>query len=337
MYLSIVVPCLNEARGLQRLHDALVVSLAAHAPDYEVLLVDDGSTDGTLHEARRLAAMNPRFRYVSLSRNFGKESAMLCGLRHARGQRVAIMDADLQHPPELLGRMLALLDSGYDQVVARRSREGEPRWRTALSRGYYRIASRLADVRLQDGVGDFRVLSRRAVDAVLSLPEYNRFSKGLFAWIGFNTACVSFRNVPRATGRTKWGLRALVNYGIDGLISFNDRPLRLSIYLGSLVALLAGLYVAFVVVNTLLDGVDVPGYATLLGGAVGLGGLQLLFLGVLGEYLGKVYFEAKRRPHYLVEEVGPEFRPDAVDRRLRPVVLPSRCAPVELAAADLAS
>ncbi|MGI8306728.1 glycosyltransferase family 2 protein [Saccharopolyspora hattusasensis] len=318
MYLSMVVPCFNEERGLQRLHDALVAALSGRVRDYEVILVDDGSTDRTLREARRLSALNPRFRYVSLSRNFGKEAAMLCGLRHARGRRVALLDADLQHPPLLLRRMLDLLDSGYDQVVARRSRDGEGRFRSTLSKVYYGVCGRLVDVRLQDGVGDFRVLSRRAVDAVLSLPEYHRFSKGLFAWIGFDTAYVSFRNVPRGGGGSRWTFGALVNYGIDGLTSFNSRPLRLSIYLGVLVALLAGAYVLFVVVNTIVDGVHVPGYATLLAGVVGLGGLQLLFLGVLGEYLGKSYFEAKRRPHYLVKESSPEFHPQARERRLHP-------------------
>ncbi|MEU5851222.1 glycosyltransferase family 2 protein [Saccharopolyspora shandongensis] len=318
MYLSMVVPCFNEEHGLQRLHDALVAALSGRVRDYEVILVDDGSTDRTLREARRLAALNPRFRYVSLSRNFGKEAAMLCGLRHARGGRVALLDADLQHPPRLLRRMLALLDSGYDQVVARRGRDGENRVRSALSKMYYWACRRLVDVRLQDGVGDFRVLSRRAVDAVLSLPEYHRFSKGLFAWIGFDTAYVSFRNVPRGGGGSRWTFGALVNYGIDGLTSFNSRPLRLSIYLGVLVALLAGGYVLFVVANTIVDGVHVPGYATLLAGVLGLGGVQLLFLGVLGEYLGKSYFEAKRRPHYLVKESSPEFHPQARALRLRP-------------------
>jgi polyisoprenyl-phosphate glycosyltransferase len=286
------------------LYDALLAVLPDVATDYEVILVDDGSSDRTLREARRLAASDPGWRYVSLSRNFGKESAILAGLQCARGHRVAIMDADLQHPPWLLEQMLPLLESGYDQVVARRSRDGERLARSVLSKLYYWGINKLSDVRLQDGVGDFRLLSRRAVDALLSLREYNRFSKGLFAWIGFDTASVSYRNVVREVGDSKWTLGKLVNYGIDGLISFNNKPLRLSIYLGLLVTLLAFLYVAFVIVNTLVDGVHVPGYATLMVGIVGLGGLNMLFLGVIGEYLGKIYFESKRRPHFLVKEMS---------------------------------
>lgn len=303
MYLSLVVPCFNEEHGLQRFHDALVAALPERARDYEVILVDDGSTDRTLHEARRLAAANPRLRYVSLSRNFGKEPAMLCGLRHARGDRVALLDADLQHPPELLRRMLRLLDSGYDQVVACRSRSGERRWRSLPARAYYRAARRFAGVRMPDGAGDFRVLSRRAVDAVLSLPEHHRFSKGLFAWIGFDTAHVSFRDAPRRSGRSKWTFGALVDHGIDGLASFNAKPLRISLYLGALVACAAGLRLTGATVKTIVDGSRAPVGGVLL---AGMGGLQLCFLGVLGEYLGRSYSEAKRRPHYLVKELSPD-------------------------------
>ena len=309
MFLSIVIPCFNEERGLPRLRAALGSVLPGIAPDCEVILVDDGSADRTLEEIRRWSAVDSRVRYFSLSRNFGKESAVLAGLRHARGDRIAIMDADLQHPPELLTRMLPLLESGYDQVVARRDRRGEPVLRSALSRLYYRILNRLAEVNVQDGAGDFRVLSRRAVDAVLSLRECNRFSKGLFSWIGFDTAAVTFRNVARQTGNSKWSLGKLVNYGIDGLLSFNNKPLRWSIYLGLLVAMLSCAYVVYVVVATLSSGVRVPGYATLVAGVVGLGGLQLLFLGVLGEYLGRIYLEVKQRPHFFVKETGPELLP----------------------------
>lgn len=302
MDLSIVVPCWNEERALSRLHDALVAVLPGVAADYEVILVDDGSTDRTLSEARKLAVSNSRFRYVSLSRHFGKESALLAGLRHARGRRVAIMDADLQHPPVLLQQMFPLMDRGYDQVVARRSREGEPWLRVLTAKLYYRAVSRLAEVRLEDGVGDFRLLSRRAVQGLLSLSERNRFSKGLFAWIGFETASISYRNVRRDAGRSKWTFAALVNYGMDGLVSFNTRPLRLSIYLGVLGTVLSLGYLAAVVVGKVIHGAAVPGYATLLATVGGLGGLNMLFLGLVGEYLGRIYAESKQRPHFLVKE-----------------------------------
>jgi polyisoprenyl-phosphate glycosyltransferase len=304
MDLSVVIPCWNEEGALPRLHDALVAILPAITATYEVILVDDGSTDRTLPEARMLAAANPRFRYVSLSRNFGKESAILAGLRHAHGRRVAIMDADLQHPPVLLKQMITLIDRGYDQVIACRSRDGEPWWRVLMAKLYYSAISRLSEVRVRDGVGDFRLLSRRAVEALLCLPERNRFSKGLFAWIGYETASISYRNVQRGVGRSKWTFGALLNYGLDGLISFNTKPLRLSLYLGVVGTILAFGYVATVVVGIVAHGVAVPGYATLLAGVVGLGGLNLFFLGVIGEYLGRIYAESKQRPHFLVKEHG---------------------------------
>jgi polyisoprenyl-phosphate glycosyltransferase len=313
MRLSVVVPCFNEEHGLARLHEVLAEVLPAVAPDFEVLLVDDGSTDRTLAGMRELAAADPHVRYVALSRNFGKEAAMLAGLTQAKGDVVAIMDADLQHPPQLLGRMIDLLGAGYDQVVARRDRKGEGRLRSISSKVYYKMMNRLVDVKLRDGEGDFRLLTRRAVDALLSLGEYNRFSKGLFAWVGFDTAVIDYENVRRQTGSSKWTFGKLLNYGIDGVVSFNNRPLRLAIHLGLLVTILAFGYAGYVVVDVLASGVDAPGYATLMVGIAGIGGLQLLFLGVMGEYVGRIYYESKRRPHFLVKETsGPVDPPVAV-------------------------
>jgi len=302
MRLSVVIPCFNEERGLTELHDVLLRVLPEVTEEFEVILVDDGSTDGTLRELRLLAERDPRFTFLALSRNFGKEAAMLAGLSQATGDHVAIMDADLQHPPELLGQMVALLSGGYDQVVARRTRAGEPLLRKLISKLYYRMINKVVDVELEDGVGDFRVLTRRAVQALLSLGEYNRFSKGLFAWIGFDTAVVDYENVLRQAGNSTWTLRKLFNYGIDGVVSFNNRPLRLAIYLGGLVTFLSFCYAVFIVVQAVSDGIFVPGYVTLMCGILGLGGLQLLFLGVIGEYLGRIYYESKRRPHFLVKE-----------------------------------
>ncbi len=304
MDLSIVVPCFNERASLDGLRDSLVATLSDLCEDYEVILVDDGSSDGTLAEARRISSETPGFRFIGLSRNFGKEAALLAGLRHAKGTRVGMLDADLQHPPELLKQMVPLLDSGYDQVVARRSRQGEPVLRSALSRMYYALVNRLVDVSLADGAGDFRVLSRRAVDALLAMPECNRFSKGLFAWIGFDTATVSYDNVTRGSGESKWSFGKLINYGIDGVISFNSKPLRLAIYAGTVITALAFCYAGFVVVNTLVHGVGVPGYATLMVSIAGFGGINLLVLGIMGEYMGRIYSESKQRPLFLVKEMG---------------------------------
>ncbi|MFD3922684.1 glycosyltransferase [Streptomyces sp. NPDC058595] len=237
---------------------------------------------------------------VSFSRNFGKESAMLAGLQYAKGAAVVIMDADLQHPPELIRRMLELHERGYEQVIARRTRTGDRVTRTLAARAYYRLINRLIDVELVDGVGDFRLLSRRAVDAVLALAEYNRFSKGIFAWVGFRSTTFEYENAAREQGRSKWSFGKLLNYGLDGLLSFNDKPLRAALHLGLLLLSLATLYAAWIVGVALVNGVDTPGYVTLLVAVTALSGVQMVMVGVVGEYVGRIYYEVKRRPHYLV-------------------------------------
>ncbi|TNC21844.1 glycosyltransferase [Amycolatopsis alkalitolerans] len=303
--LSVVVPCFNEERALPRLFARLRQVLPAAAGTFEVIFVDDGSTDRTLPLLRAFFSADQRFRYVALSRNFGKESAMLAGLGRACGDAVAIVDADLQHPPELLTEMMRLLREGHDQVIARRrTRAGDPRVRAFLAHLFYRLINRMVDVEIADGLGDFRLLDRKAVDALLSMGEYNRFSKGLFAWIGFDTVTVGYDNVPRAGGTSKWTVRKLLDYGIDGVVSFNNRPLRLAIYAGALSTLVAFGYAAWVLVSALVQGNPVPGYVTTICGVFVFGGLQLLILGVIGEYLGRIYFETKRRPHFLIREAS---------------------------------
>ncbi|GHA97176.1 glycosyltransferase family 2 protein [Streptomyces chryseus] len=300
--MSIVVPCFNESEVLAAFHDALVAALEPTGSAFEICYVDDGSRDATITILKDLAAADPRVRYTSFSRNFGKESAMLAGLRMSRGAAVVLMDADLQHPPEFIPRMLELHQHGYDQVVAQRDRANEGVLRTALCRAYYRLVRRCMNVEVVNGAGDFRLLSRRAVDALLALPENNRFSKGLFSWIGFDTVSFTYENVQRAAGKSKWSGRHLLNYGIDGLISFNSRPLRLAIHTGLWLFLSALVYALWIIANVLLDGVDTPGYATLITAVVALSGIQLATLGVIGEYVGRIYDESKRRPHYVVRE-----------------------------------
>jgi len=302
--LSVVVPCYNEEKVLDRLLATLADELGKITEDYEVILVDDGSRDATLPMLRAAARREPRFRYLALSRNFGKEAAMLAGLSQSRGDAVAILDADLQHPPTLLAEMLTLLDQGYDQVVARRTRTGDAAVRTAFSRLYYRLMNRLVEVQLEDGVGDFRILSRTAVRALLTLGEYNRFSKGLFAWIGFDTATVDYENVAREAGESKWRMRDLLNYGIDGVLSFNSRPLRLAIHAGIFFSIVAFAYALYILVDAMVSGVSAPGYVTIICAIVGFGGLQLVILGVVGEYLGRIYAETKGRPHFLLKEAS---------------------------------
>ncbi|MEV7383924.1 glycosyltransferase family 2 protein [Streptomyces lydicus] len=303
MKLSVVVPCYNEEAVVTRFDAALRAVLERLGVAYEVCYVDDGSADGTLARLRGLAqGHRATTRYLSFSRNFGKEPAMLAGLRAATGDAVILMDADLQHPPELIERMLDLYQLGHDQVVAKRSRDGDRRLRTALSRLYYRAVNTWVDVELTDGVGDFRLLSRKAVDALLSLPEYNRFSKGLFSWIGFDTVTFDYRNAARGAGETKWRFGSLVNYGIDGMLSFNCRPLRLAIYAGLGLAALATVYTLWIIGAAVVGGVTAPGYVTLVAIIVGLGGLQMVMLGLIGEYIGRIYYETKRRPHFLLKE-----------------------------------
>lgn len=306
---SVVVPCFNESEVVEEFHRTLVAALEPTGTSFEICYVDDGSADRTRLLLKGIAAADPRVRYTSFSRNFGKEAAMLAGLRMSHGDVVVLMDADLQHPPELIPRMLELHRHGYDQVVARRDRTGEGAVRSALSRAYYRLVRRCMDVEVVDGAGDFRLLSRRAVGAVLAMPETNRFSKGLFSWIGFDTVSFDYTNVDRAAGRSKWGGRRLLNYGIDGLLSFNSRPLRLAIHTGLWLLVSALAYALWIVSSALLFGVGTPGYATLITAVVGLGGIQLATLGVIGEYVGRIYHESKRRPHYVIRETGGAGRP----------------------------
>ncbi|WUJ74914.1 glycosyltransferase family 2 protein [Kribbella soli] len=303
--LSLVVPCYNEVEVVSRFHEALSRELSASGRPYEIVYVDDGSSDGTLEALVGLAATDDSVRYLSFSRNFGKEAAMLAGLRYASGDAIVIMDADLQHPPELIGRMLEEHERGFDQVIARRNRTGDPATRTLFARAYYWLINKWADVELTDGVGDFRLLSRRAVDGLLELNEYNRFSKGLFAWIGFESILFEYDNVKAAPDRkSRWTFRRLLEYGLDGLLSFNNKPLRMAIYVGLLLTAVAAGYAIWVLVAALLHGVDMPGYVTLIAAITGLGGLQMVMLGVIGEYIGRIYYETKKRPHYLLKQTN---------------------------------
>lgn len=315
LQLSVVVPCFNEAEVLGTFHTALLTVLEGLGTPFEICYVDDGSGDATRELLAALALRDERVHYTAFSRNFGKEAAMLAGLRMSRGAAVVIMDADLQHPPELIPRMLELHRHGYDQVIPRRDRVGEGVVRSTMSHTYYALVRRCMDVELIDGSGDFRLLSRRAVESVLSLPESNRFSKGIFSWIGFDTVSFRYRNSERVAGRSKWGSRRLLNYGIDGLLSFNNRPLRLAIYTGFWVFVSALAYALWTVVTVVLHGADTPGYATLLTAVVALGGIQLVTLGVIGEYVGRIYHEAKHRPPYVVRETDATRR-TLLERRL---------------------
>jgi polyisoprenyl-phosphate glycosyltransferase len=309
MLISIVAPCYNEEDVISRFHDAvqkIAEELLPLGHDMEFVYVDDGSRDGTLAELQRLSELDARVRYVSFSRNFGKEAALLAGLRHASGDSVVVMDADLQHPPELIHRMVELHAQGYDQVIAKRTRTGDRITRTVTARLYYRLINRLVDVELVDGVGDFRLLSRRVVDAIVDLTEYNRFSKGLFAWVGFPSTTFEYENAVRTHGRSSWSFRSLLNYGLDGLLSFNNRPLRAALYFGMGLLLVTGLYTAWIVGAAIVNGVETPGYVTIITAVTAAAAMQMIMLGIIGEYTGRIYYEVKGRPHFLVKATNVE-------------------------------
>lgn len=301
--LSVVVPCYNESDGLETLYAALTPVLESIAPHHEIILVDDGSRDDTFIVARRLAAADPRVKAVRFARNFGKEAGMAAGLRHAGGEAVLLMDADLQHPPEVIPEMVALWRDGVDMVIAVRRDRGTDSWpRRMISLAYYRIFQAMSEVRIPRGAGDFRLFDRKVVDAIASLPERNRFMKGITSWVGFRQECMPFDVGTRATGRSAWGLLSLVRYAWDGLTSFSTLPLRIWSVLGIVIAGFAAIYGIWLVVRTTVFGIDVPGYASLMASTLFLGGVQLISLGVLGEYVGRIFLEVKKRPIYLIAD-----------------------------------
>lgn len=304
--LSVVVPCYNEEKIIENSAMTIKKYLDGIQYDFEIIFVDDGSKDKTLEKLIKLSRETLCFKYISFSRNFGKESAMLAGLKSAKGDCVVIMDADLQHPPELIQDMLQKYEEGYDQVIARRNRKGDSKISTFFAKSYYALVNKFVDVEMVDGAGDFRLLSRRAVDALISLEENNRFSKGLFSWIGYKQFYMDYENRERIGGETKWSFRKLLSYGIDGILSFNNKPLRLCIYLGTILEGISILYLIYLFVRILLYGIDMPGYFTTILIVTCLSGIQLLSIGVIGEYIGRIYFEVKKRPNYLVDKTNIE-------------------------------
>lgn len=271
--------------------------------DYDLLFVDDGSKDNTIDHVQHLASLDRHVKYISFSRNFGKESAMIAGFQHSvKCDAVVMVDGDLQHPPEFIPQMIEGFQEGYDQVIAKRDRTGENIARKSMTKLYYKlINSFVEDIEFIDGVGDFRLLSQRAVKAMSSLKEYNRFSKGLFEWIGYNTKIFTYQNVEREAGHSKWTFTKLLNYGIDGLISFNNKPLRAMIYLGMTIFSLSIVYILYLLIGIMVNGINNPGYFTTIAAVLLIGGIQLISIGVVGEYIGRIYYEVKQRPKYIVQ------------------------------------
>lgn len=308
MKLSVIIPAFNEEESIIMLHERVSKVLKEdslkNGYTYELLFINDGSKDKTLEKIKEVASIDEKVKYISFSRNFGKEAGMFAGLNYADGDYGVIIDSDLQHPPEMIPDMFKRALSGYDQVIARRTRSGDRKGRSFLSKMYYKLVNGLIDVKLEDGMGDFRILSRKAMDALKSMREYTRFSKGLFSWIGFKQEVIEYENVQREAGDTKWTFKSLLSYAMDGIMSFNDRPLRISIYLGFIVMLLGFIYIIYSLIRISLVGIETPGYFTIISGILLMGGIQLISIGVLGEYIGKIYYEVKNRPHYLVDETN---------------------------------
>lgn len=301
---TILVPVFNEQDVLDQFYgvlDGVLAELPGYA--FEILFVDDGSDDATPDRIASLADADPRVSLIRLSRNFGKESAMLAGLDAVSTDAVILIDVDLQDPPGLIAEMLAAWEEGYDDVYARRrSRAGETMLKRTTSRWYYRLLQRTTRIKIQSDTGDFRLLDRRCIDALIALREGERYTKGLYSWVGFRKREILFDRAPRAGGRSKWDYPGLANLAIDGITSFTTAPLRISTFLGLLVSLAAFIYLVVIIVRTLLFGIDLAGYPSTLAVILFLGGVQLISLGIIGEYVGRIFTETKRRPVYIVQE-----------------------------------
>ena len=302
--LSIVVPCFNEEPALKSFYEVVdKVSREMLELDFEFVFVDDGSRDGTLKEIEKLREGDKRVKFVSISRNFGKEAALLAGLDYANGDYVATMDADLQDPPALLPEMYeAIKDGEYDCVATRRvTREGEPPIRSFFARIFYRLINKMSKIEMVDGARDYRLMTRQMVDAIISMREYNRYSKGLFSFVGFRTKWIEFQNVQRVAGETHWSFWKLFVYAIDGICAFSTVPLVIAAVLGLLFCMLAFVMIMVIIVKTLLYGDPVGGWPSTICVILMVGGIQLLALGIIGEYLAKTYLETKHRPIYIIK------------------------------------
>ena len=306
MKLSLVVPCYNEAENVTAFRDAVVSAFDGCGYDYEIVFIDDGSRDATLHNLRKLYQEHRcPTKVISFSRNFGKEAGLYAGLQHASGEYISLIDADLQQRPEIVRDMVKILDEKpeFDVVAAYQDRRGEGKVLSFFKKCFYSIINHLSDVTLRADASDFRTFRRSVAESILRLGEYHRFSKGIFSWVGYSTCFIPYTACERAAGRTKWSFRKLVNYAIEGIIGFSTRPLRLATYLGVMTAFAALVYLVIVVLQKLIVGIDVPGYATIIVLILLLGGMQLFCIGIIGEYVGKTFEQSKQRPIYIAKEI----------------------------------
>ena len=302
MKLSLVVPCYNEAESVALFQDAVLQAFDGCGYDYEVVFVDDGSKDATMHNLRKLyKEQRCPVKVVSFSRNFGKEAALYAGLQHASGEYVGLIDADLQQPPEIVRNMVSILDAErqYDVVAAYQDRRGEGRILSFFKKGFYGLINKLSAVKLQPDASDFRTFRRSVAESLIELKEYHRFSKGIFAWVGYETYFVPYTANKRVAGTSKWSFRKLFNYALEGIVGFSTAPLRLSVYLGFFTAIAAVIYSLVVLIEKLIYGIAVPGYATIIVLTLLLGSMQLFCIGIIGEYVGRTFEQSKNRPVYI--------------------------------------
>ena len=302
--ISIIVPCYNEEEALPYFYEEMTKVLSSLDADYEICLVNDGSKDNTLQVMKQLSEKDKHITYLSFSRNFGKESAMYAGICNADGDYIGFIDADLQHPPILIKEMLEALKSGeYDCAACRRAdRKGDSKIRTWFARKFYKIINMISDAQMVDGAGDYRLMKREMAEAIISMSEYNRFSKGIFSWVGFKTYWIEYENVERVAGTTSWSFWGLVKYAIDGIVNFSNAPLDLASFFGLITTAFAFIYLIFIVIKYALFGDPVQGWPTLICVILLMGGIQLIALGMIGQYIGKTYMEVKNRPHYIVSD-----------------------------------
>lgn len=304
--ISIIVPCYNEEEVIGLFNEEIhnkVIEKIKNEYEYEILFIDDGSKDKTLNKLKEMKKKDENIRIISFSRNFGKESAMYAGLENCQGDLAVIMDADLQHPPEKILEMIEGIKEGFDVVTTvRKDRKGESKIRNLLSRQFYRIMHGSSKVEVKQGAQDFRMMKRKVVDAILELKEYNRFSKGIFSWVGFDTKYIEVTNHERVAGKSKWNFFSLFRYAKEGIISFSTMPLKISIIAGLIISAIAIILGIQVLIQTLYQGQDVPGYASTIISVLFIGGVQLISIGILSEYIAKMYMEIKNRPKYIIKD-----------------------------------
>lgn len=302
--ISIIVPCFNEEEGIEKFYieTKKVIDQINNEYDYELLFIDDGSKDETLNKVKKIRQNDENIRIISFSRNFGKEAAMYAGLENFIGDYVVIMDADLQNDPKIIFDMINGIKEGYDVVTTCRNRKGESIVKSLFSRIFYGVMGNVGAIKIRQGSQDYRMMTRKVAESIVMLKEYNRFSKGIFNWVGFNVKYLEVENRTRADGKSKWNFRKLFSYAIDGITSFTTAPLKISIVLGFIISFISIIMGVEIVLQTIISGKDVPGYASTITAVLFIGGIQLISTGILSEYISKMYLEVKNRPKYIIKE-----------------------------------